>query len=90
MRRRRTVYIAGQRWKVQWDCRLRGCYGICDYETKTIKLAAGMDTADLVDTILHEFIHARWPDLDETAVSDMAETCSRFLDAAGLLRQHED
>jgi hypothetical protein len=89
MRRRRTVYIAGQRWKVQWDCRLRGAYGICDYENKTIKLAAGMDTADLVDTILHELLHARWPDLDETAVCDMAETCSRFLDAAGLLR-HED
>jgi hypothetical protein len=48
-----------------------------------------MDTADLVDTILHELLHARWPDLDETAVCDMAETCSRFLDAAGLLR-HED
>jgi hypothetical protein len=43
MRRRRTVYIAGQRWKVAWDCRLRGAYGICDYETKTIKLdAAGL------------------------------------------------
>lgn len=89
MRRRRTVYIAGQRWKVEWDARLRGAYGICDYAKRTIQLAAGMDTADLVDTILHEFIHARWPDLDETAVSDMAETCSRFLDASGLLRQDD-
>lgn len=89
-RRRRTVYIGGQRWKVAWDCKLKGCYGICDYATKTIKLRAGMDVADLVDTILHEMIHARWPDLDETAVCDMAETMSGFLDACGLLGAEED
>lgn len=89
-RKRRTVYIGGQRWKVQWDQRLKDCYGICDYETRTIRLRAGMDLADLVDTILHEMIHARWPDLNEEAVSDFAETMSGFLDACGLLRPEED
>lgn len=89
-RKRRTVYIGGQRWKVQWDQRLKDCYGICDYDTRTIRLRAGMDLADLVDTILHEMIHARWPDLNEEAVSDFAETMSGFLDACGLLRPEED
>lgn len=89
-RKRRTVYIGGQRWKVQWDQRLKDCYGICDYATRTIRLRAGMDQADLVDTILHEMIHARWPDLNEEAVSDFAETMSGFLDACGLLRPEED
>jgi hypothetical protein len=89
-RKRRTVYIGGQRWKVQWDQRLKDCYGICDYDTKTIRLRAGMDVADLVDTILHEMIHARWPDLNEEAVEDFAGTMSGFLDACGLLRPEED
>lgn len=89
-RRRRTVYIGGQRWKVAWDCRLRDCYGICDYESRTIKLRAGMDVTDLVDTILHEMIHARWPDLNEEAVCDMAETMSGFLDASGLLHPDQE
>jgi len=89
-RRRRTVYIAGERWKVLWDCRLRDCYGLCDYATKTIKLRAGMDHADLVDTILHELIHARWPDLSEEAVVDFSETVSGFPDACGLLQPEED
>lgn len=89
-RKRRTVYIGGERWKVQWDCRLRECYGVCDYDTRTIKLRAGMDVADLVDTILHEMIHARWPDLSEEAVCDLSETMSGFLDACGLLRPEED
>jgi succinate dehydrogenase flavin-adding protein (antitoxin of CptAB toxin-antitoxin module) len=84
-RRRRTVYIGNQRWKVEWDCRLRGLDGLCDYERKTIKLRRGMNVADLVDTIVHELIHARWPDLHEDAVADFAETLSGFLDASGLL-----
>lgn len=84
-RRRRTVYIGDTRWKVQWDCRLRDADGLCDYATRTIKLRKGMSVPDLVDTILHEMIHARWPDLSEDAVADFAETLSGFLDASGLL-----
>jgi len=85
VRRRRTVYIGDQRWKVVWDCRLRDADGVCDYASRTIKLRRGMNVADLVDTILHEMIHARWPDLNEDAVCDFAETLSGFLDASGLL-----
>ena len=84
-RRRRTVYIGDKRWKVEWECRLRDADGLCDYATRTIKLRRGMNVSDLVDTILHEMIHARWPDLHEDAVADFAETVSGFLDASGLL-----
>ena len=90
-RRRRTVYIGDQRWKVAWDCRLRDAYGICDDATRRIKLRRGLAVNDLVDTILHEMIHARWPDLSEEADSELAETMSGFLDASGLLRaDHHD
>ena len=84
-RRRKTCYIGQVRWKVHWDCRLRGIDGLCDYGAKTIKLRRGMPVPDLVDTILHEMIHARWPDLSEDAVVDFSETVSGFLDASGLL-----
>lgn len=90
-RRRRTVYIGEHRWKVQWDCRLRGLDGLCDYNSRTIRLRKGMPVPDLVDTVLHEMIHARWPDLSEDAVADFAETVSGFLDASGLLiPDHQD
>ena len=49
-----------------------------------------MPVPDLVDTILHEMIHARWPDLSEDAVADFAETLSGFLDASGLLIPDHD
>lgn len=91
-RRRRTIYINGQRWKIQWDAPLRGdCYGLCDYATRTIQLRRGQTVSDLVDTIIHEIVHARWPDLDESAVIDISETISGFLDASGLLiPDHEE
>lgn len=89
-RRRRTIYIGEQRWKVQWDAPLRGdTYGLCDYETKTIRLRRGQSITDLVDTIIHEILHARWADLDESAVVDISETISGFLDASGLLAAEE-
>lgn len=85
-RRRKTVYIGDQRWKIAWDANLRGdTYGVCDYESRTIHLRRGQNVADLVDTIIHEIVHARWPDLDESAVVDISETISGFLDASGLL-----
>lgn len=92
-RKRRTIYIGGQRWKVHWDAPLRGeIYGMCDYASRTIQLRRGQNVADLVDTIIHEILHARWADLDESAVVDISETISGFLDASGLLRadHHED
>lgn len=91
-RRRRTIYINGQRWKIQWDAPLRkDVYGMCDYGTRTIQLRRGQDVTELVDTIIHEIVHARWPDLDESAVIDISETISGFLDASGLLiPDHEE
>lgn len=88
-RQRRTVYVNGQRWKVQRGVRLRDADGVCDYNTKTIRLRAGLVGVDLLDTILHELIHARWPDLHEDAVAEFSETVSGFLDAEGF-KQHDD
>lgn len=89
-RQRRTVYVGETRWKVQRGCRLRDAYGICDYATRTIKLRSGLVGLDLLDTILHELLHARWPDLSEDAVAEFSETVSGFLYAEGFRQGHDD
>ncbi len=89
VRKRRTVYVGDQRWKIQRNARLRDCDGKCDYKTRTIFLRAGLHGSDLLDTILHELIHARWPDLSEDAVCEFSETVSALLDAEGF-RQPDD
>ena len=40
---------------------------------------------DLLDTLIHEVIHARWPDLHEEAVEEVATTLAGILDAEGFV-----
>jgi hypothetical protein len=90
-RQRRTVYVGEHRWKIT-RARLRGIYGDCDYATRTIRIHAGLRGVDLLDTLIHELIHARWPDLHEDAVIEFSETLSGVLDAEGfrLADDHEE
>jgi hypothetical protein len=87
-RKQRTVYVGEQRWKILRK-RLRNDDGQCDYNAKTIRIADTLHGVDLLDTLLHELIHARWPDLSEEAVAEFSETLSGVLDAEGF-RQPDD
>lgn len=69
----RTVYINGQRWKIV-RCKLPADrFGECDYNTRTIRIAEQLHSEEYLNTLIHEIIHARWYDLDETAVLDIAD-----------------
>lgn len=71
-RRRSTeVWIAGERWRLV-EAKLRSSYGVCDYQTRTIKVCSGLPAHELLDTLLHELIHARWPDIAEESVVEFA------------------
>jgi hypothetical protein len=87
-RKQRTVYVGEQRWKIIRK-RLRDDDGQCDYRAKTISIADTIHGVDLLDTLIHELIHARWPDLSEDAVAEFSETLSGVLDAEGF-RHHDD
>lgn len=87
-RKRRTIYVGDQRWKIQ-RVRLRADDGQCDYAKRTIRIADKLHGVDLLDTLIHELIHARWPDLHEDAVAEFSETLSGVVDAEGF-RQADD
>jgi hypothetical protein len=84
----RTVYINGQRWKIRW-ARLRTICGDCDYATKTIRIDSRLKGVELMDTLIHEIIHARWPDLHEGAVLEVSTLLAHELQAAGFLHREE-
>jgi hypothetical protein len=88
-RRTRTVYIAGQRWQVR-RARLRGKYGDCDYATRTIRIDDRISGTELLDTLLHELVHARWPDLHEEAVIEFATMATEVLDAERFRRAEDE
>lgn len=85
----RSVYINGQRWKIR-RARLRGKCGDCDYGTRTIRIDSRITGTDLLDTLLHELVHARWPDLHEEAVTEFATMAAAELNAEGFRRREDD
>lgn len=85
----RTVYIGEQRWKITASKRLPTKYGDCDYGTRRIRICSTVSGVDLLNTLIHEIIHARWPDLHEEAVAEVADTLAGIIDAEGF-RQPDD
>lgn len=89
-RLRRTVYIGDQRWKISRSRRLRKDAGQCDYAAREIRICSTLSGLDLMDTLIHEVLHARWPDLSEDAVEELATTLAGILDAEGFRHGEED
>jgi hypothetical protein len=65
---------------------LEGCFGYCDYERKELQYAPGMPLLDILDTIVHETIHAVLPDLKESAVKRTAKAVIAVLVAMPQLK----
>jgi hypothetical protein len=75
----RTITIRGQKWKLRFVPNLGDDAGQCDYASRVIRVAFGQSQEDELDTIVHEILHAAYPDLDEYAVHDTAKAVSRVL-----------
>jgi hypothetical protein len=82
-RKNRIVYLNGQRWRVVRS-KLRNVWGDCDYDTRTIRIHETLTGRELMDTLIHELTHARWPDLQESAVAEFATLLAEVLDADGF------
>jgi hypothetical protein len=82
------VYINGRRWTIERGPVPRDSLGTCNWDTRTIRLAPSLVGVDLLDVLLHELAHARFPDLAEAAVEDFATTAAHLADRAGF--RHPD
>lgn len=86
------VVQAGRRWQLLYADPGRGCEGSCDPPTrpsKQIRLRPSLRKrpVDLVETIIHECLHAQgWP-LDEDFVGRAAQEITRVLERLELIRQ---
>lgn len=88
-RRRRTIYIGDQRWRLE-RIRLRTDAGQCDYTAKKIRLCSSLTGVDLLDTLIHEMIHARWGDLSEDAVDEFSTTLAGVIYGEGFRHGEDD
>lgn len=86
---KQRIDIAGVRWSVS-VCRVpRSIHGDCDYAKRRIRVSEKLSSRDRTDTLIHELIHARWPDLSESAVAEFATEITDCLERFDCLREDE-
>lgn len=85
----RRVYIGECRWTIRYVDYPRDREGDCNWSKRTIRVHRNNRGVALMDVLLHEILHARFPDLAEDTVEEVASTAAAILDAEGF-RQAED
>ena len=70
------VKINEQRWTVKFVRRIQvdgePCYGVCDVAKREIRLERGLTGQQLLDTVIHEIMHAAGWNLDEQFIEQTA------------------
>lgn len=75
--------IQGRRW-TQKTKRLTGYWGWCKLDEQVIEIAKGQTGSRLLETLIHEWLHAELPKFDEDSIDEMAKDGVRFLEKNGL------
>ena len=82
----RILRIRGQRWRLRFVPHIGEDMGQCDYENRVIRIALGQSEDEMLDTIIHEILHAALADLDEHPVQETANAVSAALWRVGYRR----
>lgn len=77
------VEIRGKRWRLEAVEYLQdgSCGSIDPSNTpqKKILIASNQNPLDILDTVLHECLHAAFPDLDEEAITESSTDIAKIL-----------
>ncbi|MGI9176819.1 MAG: hypothetical protein ACR2IT_03060 [Pirellulales bacterium] len=89
--KRRQIWIGDQRWTIHRTSRIpTDRDGECDYGARTIRVRASVQGEELAEVLIHEMLHARWPDLSEEAVTEMAQELAGTLYGFGFTHGEEN
>jgi len=89
------VTIRGTRYEIRFYRRLHNADGValrgqCEAPTsnppRLIQIVRDQSEVMLLDTLIHEILHAAFWDLDETAVTETATDLARILEGFGYRR----
>lgn len=83
-----SLKIGRKNWKVQFvtSREVGNSWGCCDYpsaKNPRIQVYRNASRRDLVNTLLHEVLHAVRPELSEEAVTETADVLERALNRLG-------
>lgn len=88
-RRVRQVHIGERRWRIDHTKCPADRDGDCNWDLRRIRVHNTLKGVDLMRVLIHELLHARFWDLDESAIDECGEVLSAVLDAEGF-RQADD
>jgi len=76
------VNINGEPWEVHLvpPSRIRGVAGLCVYRTNRIYISTAQSPPDRLKTLIHELLHARFPDLDESVADECEPVFAQAID----------
>lgn len=72
MAKERKITIRGEQWRLRFSPYLRKSLGLCYFHRKLIVVKDSMTAAKTLDVLIHEGLHACFPDLDEQSVNQSA------------------
>jgi hypothetical protein len=92
MSRPKRVHIGDRFWRVHKTRVPADRDGDCNWELGRIRVRSSLRGIDLMRVLIHELLHARLWDLDESVVTEFGEVVSAVLDAEGFRQadDHED
>ena len=89
----RKITINRKRWSVRMFDGLvppgetETMFGLCDYTNRVIWIRRNQTDAELLDTLIHEVLHAAVPHLGEREVAGAARTIAKALTTCGIVRR---
>ena len=90
MRRVLSVWIGDQKWKIVRTSKLGSNHeGECHYASKTLLVRSTLRGEDLLEVVIHELLHARFPDLCEETVLEFGQEMSAIIYALGFATEEE-
>ncbi len=82
------IRVRGEEWAALFSSRTpmlqRLEWGKCDHELRVFAVRASLRGVSAIDTAIHEFTHAYFPDLVEESVNEFATQLAAFLIQANM------
>ena len=78
----KRIKIRGATWKIARERPPSNfCTGLCDYDSRTIYIRP--NCPDPIGTVIHELLHANFPDIEEEAIEEAEESIVKALEIIG-------
>ena len=90
MKRSLSFWLGDQKWRIKRTNKLgQNHEGECHYATRTLLVRATLRGEELLEVVIHELLHARFPDLCEETVLEVGQEMAAIIYALGFATEEE-